>query len=142
MILKRLERLLLLVLTAASAIGVYFISPLGDPTFPAKAFSLQGTTTPRTFADWCLNKNNLSIETLHTVDVLLQETGTTDCHQASELLSARTELNLIGNQIADLKPLSTLTNLTELYIGNNPSLTDKTCPVKPESICGFVPFPI
>ncbi len=25
--------------------------------FPAYAVSLQETTTPRTFADWCLNKN-------------------------------------------------------------------------------------
>jgi len=35
--------------------------------------------------------------------------------------------------------LSTLTNLTELNLSNNPTLTDKTCPVKPESICSFAP---
>jgi internalin A len=50
------------------------------------------TTIPRTFTDWCLNKNQESVETLHTIDVLLQVAQTTDCHQASELLSTRTEL--------------------------------------------------
>jgi len=31
--------------------------------------------------------------------------------------------------------LSTLTKLTLLVVRDNPTLTDKTCPVKPESIC-------
>ena len=151
--------------------------------FSVQAVGLQETTTPRTFADWCLNKNNLSVETLHTINALLQVAKTTDCNQASKLLSALTELSLDSNQIADLKPLSTLTSLTWLYLGNNqitdirplstlasltelylnnnqiadllplsdltkldllslgdnPSLTDKTCPVKPASTCKFVP---
>jgi internalin A len=46
-------------------------------------------------------------------------------------------LYLSNNQIADLKPLSDLTQLEQLILDNNPSLTDKTCPVKPESICTF-----
>jgi hypothetical protein len=81
--------------------------------------SLQETTTPRTFADWCLNKANLSGETLHTVDALLQVAKTQDCNQADKLLSTRTSLSLRNNKIADLKPLSTLTNLTELSLGSN-----------------------
>jgi hypothetical protein len=35
--------------------------------------------------------------------------------------------------------LSRLTNLTELTLNNNPSLTNKTCPIKPASICKFAP---
>jgi len=88
-------------------------------SFPIKAFSQEETTTPRTFADWCLNKANLSIETRHTVDVLLQVAETTDCHQASKTLSTRTELDLTNNQIVDIKPLSTLTNLDWLSLYNN-----------------------
>jgi hypothetical protein len=35
-------------------------------------------------------------------------------------------------------PLSDLTKLDLLSLGYNPSLTDKTCPVKPASTCRFV----
>jgi internalin A len=174
--------------------------------FSAYAVPLQETTTPKTFTDWCLNKTSLSVETKHTVDVLLQVAETQDCQQADKTLSTSsvillyntqladlkplstlthltylalrhnqvtdlkplstltnltrldlsnnqvtdlkplstltnlTELNLSNNQVADLKPLSTLTNLTELSLSNNPTLTDKTCPVKPESICSFAPY--
>jgi len=173
--------------------------------FPATPVPQKETITPKTFADWCLNKANSSVETLRTIDTLLKVAATQDCNQASKFLSTRTELSLdrnqitdlnplstltnltnlslnnnqianlepfsslsnltylslgnnqiadlnplstlikltglsLGNnQIADLKPLSTLTNLIELYLYNNPSLTDKTCPVKPTSICRFVP---
>ncbi|MEW6495768.1 MAG: leucine-rich repeat domain-containing protein [Cyanobacteriota bacterium] len=49
-------------------------------------------------------------------------------------------LFLVDNQITDLKPLSSLTKLKALALDNNQTLTDKTCPVKPESICRFVPL--
>jgi internalin A len=88
-------------------------------SIPVQAVGLQETTTPRTFADWCLNKNKESVETLHTINALLQVAKTNDCNQASKLLSALTELFLDGNQIADLKPLSTLTNLTTLSLSSN-----------------------
>jgi internalin A len=130
-------------------------------SFPAQATSLQEIATPKTFADWCLNKANLSVETKRTVDALLQQAETTNCHQANKLLSRRTSLDLLDNQIsylrplstltnlallslfnnkiADLRPLSTLTNLRQLQLSNNQTLVDKTCPVKPASICTFVP---
>jgi internalin A len=147
----------------------------------ARAILFQQTTNPRTFADWCLDRNNLSVETLHTIDVLLKVAKTQDCHQAGNLLSTRTELDLNDNQIADLRPLSALTNLTSLYLannqiadlkplstltnltnllvinnqiadlkplltltnltyldlGSNQTFTDKTCHVKPKSVCCF-----
>ena len=151
------------------------------PSFPAQGFPTQETTTPKTFADWCLNKANLSVETFRTVQALLTVAQTKDCAQADELLSNRTELylaynsitdlkplstltqlifldlsgnsiadlkplstltqltslDLSNNQVADLKPLSTLTNLTQLSLYENQMLTDKSCPVQPESICRF-----
>ena len=113
-----------------SATTLSGVRPLGTlfvfffvSSFPVQAVSLQETTTPKTFADWCLNKNNLSAETRHTVDVLLRVAKTTDCNQASKLLSVFTELDLRGYKITDLKPLSTLTNLTELSLHGN-QITD------------------
>ncbi len=85
----------------------------------AKTASLPQTTTARTFADWCLNKANSSVQTHLTVDVLLRVAKTTDCNQASSLLSTRTELSLNNNQITDLTPLSGLTNLTALNLEEN-----------------------
>jgi hypothetical protein len=79
-------------------------------SLPVKASLSPETTTPKTFADWCLNKANLSRETLHTIDVMLQEAKTQDCHQAEKLLSTLTKLVLWGKQIADLRPLSSLTH--------------------------------
>jgi len=98
--------------------GILFV--LG---FPVLATENKEITTPKTFTDWCLNKNNLSVETRHTVDVLLQEAETSDCHQAEKLLSTLTHLSPMGGQITDLKPLSTLTNLTSLQLAYN-SITD------------------
>ncbi|AFY57599.1 Leucine Rich Repeat (LRR)-containing protein [Rivularia sp. PCC 7116] len=62
-------------------------------------------------------------------------------NQISDLspLSRLTNLNFLfleSNQIGDLSPLSQLTNLTWLFVGENP-IKNKTCPVKPESICEF-----
>ena len=90
--------------------------------FPAYAVPLQETTTPKTFVDWCLNKTSLSVETQRTVDAMLQVAKTTDCYQAEKLLSTQTRL-FLNNSIADLRPLSTLTNLTGLDLNNN-SITD------------------
>jgi internalin A len=87
-------------------------------SFPAKAFPSKEATTPRTFADWCLNKNKVSAQTKHTVNLLLQEAKTQDCHQASKVLSTLTQLYLPNNQITDLKPLSRLTNLSALFLGS------------------------
>jgi internalin A len=44
---------------------------LGVSGFRADAVPLNQTTTPKSFADWCLNRANLPPDTRHTVDVLL-----------------------------------------------------------------------
>lgn len=54
-------------------------------------------------------------------------------------LAQLTNLNFLfleSNQIGDLSPLSQLTNLNWLFVGENP-IENKTCPVKPASICEF-----
>ncbi len=87
--------------------------------FPAHAIPNQETSTLRHFADWCLNQASLSPQTKHTIDVLLQKAGTQDCNQADNELSTLPILDLTNNQIADLKPLSSLTNLTQLVLSDN-----------------------
>jgi internalin A len=105
-------------------LGTLFVFLLVS-SFRADAVPFQETTIPKTFADWCLNKNNSSVETLHSVDVLLEVAKTTDCNIASNFLSRKTPLALIltNKQITDLRALSFLTNLTGLDLGNN-QITD------------------
>ena len=126
----------------------------------AEVAQTQPENSRRTFADWCRQKADLSPETKHTVDVLLQKAETTDCDVGDQQLSNLTELYLGENQISDIKPLASLTNLTWLSLGENQisdikplaSLTNlnelwlsgnpiapKTCPLKPESICKWEP---
>jgi len=89
------------------------VQPLGTlafflfvSSFPAQAASLQEIATPKTFADWCLNKANLSVETKRTIDALLQQAKTTDCDQANKLLSRSTSLDLWQEKISDLRRMA------------------------------------
>ena len=69
---RRLEQKVCLISTALSLF-------LGGSSFSVNA----QTGTPKSFADWCLNKENLLPETKHTVDMLLKQAGTSDCYQAN-----------------------------------------------------------
>ncbi|MBW3587305.1 MAG: leucine-rich repeat domain-containing protein [Cyanobacteria bacterium 0813] len=102
------------------------------------AAEVRSRNSRRTFADWCRQKADLSPEAKHTVEVLLKEAETTECDVAARKLSSLTRLNLFENQISDIKPLESLTKLTELVLSGNP-IAPKTCPLKPESICQWEP---
>ncbi|WP_293149564.1 MULTISPECIES: leucine-rich repeat domain-containing protein [unclassified Microcoleus] len=71
------------------------------------------------FADWCLHKDSLSKEARHTVDAMLEFAGTSDINQANQILSSSNHLNLSDNQISDITPLQSLTNLTILNLSDN-----------------------
>ena len=85
----------------------------------AKAAEVRSSNSRQTFADWCRQKADLSSETKHTVEVLLEKAGTTECDEADRQLSSLTELLLVNNQISDIKPLASLTHLTKLWLINN-----------------------
>jgi len=85
----------------------------------AKAAETRSENSRRTFADWCRQKADLSPEAKHTVEVLLQQAGTTECDAANQTLLSLTGLLLPNNQISDIKPLESLTNLTVLFLPNN-----------------------
>ncbi|MEQ8996485.1 MAG: leucine-rich repeat domain-containing protein [Coleofasciculus sp. B1-GNL1-01] len=75
------------------------------------------------FEEWCLQRTGLSAEARKTVEVLLEEAGTSDCKLAANNVSSRTELYLSGKEITDLRPLGGLTNLKTLRLHNN-QITD------------------
>ena len=85
----------------------------------AKAAETRSSNSRRTFAHWCREKDSLSPEAKHTVEVLLREARTTECDAANRTLSSLTELKLNFKEISDIKPLASLTNLTKLSLTNN-----------------------
>ncbi len=73
----------------------------------------------QTFAEVCRAQATLSPEAKHTVEVLLQKAGTTECEAADRKLSSIKELDLNNNKIGDIQPLQSLTQLTSLNLGGN-----------------------
>ena len=96
-----------LIVIACSAIVALSANGLG-----AKAEETRSGNSGRTFADWCRQKADLSPEVKHTVEVLLEKAGTTECDEANQKLSSLANLSLEDNQISDIKPLASLTNLS------------------------------
>jgi hypothetical protein len=47
----------------------------------------QPANSGRTFADWCRQKDSLSPEAKHTVEVLLEKAETTECDRANHRVS-------------------------------------------------------
>jgi len=90
----------------------------GNEPSPVVAQKERGDSR-RTFADWCREKASLSPEVKYTVEVLLESVDTTECDVANQTLSSRTILWLPDNKISDIKPLESLTHLTELDLGRN-----------------------
>ena len=85
----------------------------------ADAAETRSGNSRRTFADWCREKDSLSPEAKHTVEVLLGQARTTECDAADRQLSSSMIPMLIGSLISDIKPLESLTNLRVLNLGGN-----------------------
>ncbi len=85
---------------------------------PTLAIATQQSKT-KTFAQWCQQRNSVPAATKLTIDLLLKKAGTNNCELANSKISSLTELDLSGEGIRDLQPLSGLTNLTGLSLYNN-----------------------
>jgi internalin A len=85
---------------------------------PTIAAPLQQPKT-KTFTQWCQQKNSVPAATKLTIDLLLKKAGTNNCELADSKINSLTELDLSGEGISDLQPLSGLTNLTGLSLYNN-----------------------
>ena len=101
------------------ALACCAILALSGNGLSAKAAETRSGNSRRTFADWCREKDSLSPEAKHTVEVLLRQAGTTECDAADGTLSSLTKLDLNNNEISDIKPLASLTNLTLLDLNYN-----------------------
>ena len=77
----------------------------------------QNQESIKSFSQWCKQKDSLPKDTKYTVEILLNEAGTSDCTSAEQFLDKRQILNLQCNQISDLSPLAGLTILTKLTLG-------------------------
>jgi internalin A len=71
----------------------------------------------KTFTDWCLNQKKLTTDAKHTVKVLLEEAKTQNCQQANQKLTSDFNLILADNQIRDIRPLQSLSQLVQLALG-------------------------
>jgi internalin A len=107
---------------------------------PVGAISTQ-QSKPKTFTQWCQQRNSVPAATKLTIDLLLTKAGTKNCKLADSKLNSLTQLelpeknisnlqplsgftklivlNLYGNKISDIKPIGGLTNLIDLNLNNN-----------------------
>ncbi len=74
---------------------------------------------PKSFLQWCEQKDSVPAATRHTIDLLLNEAGTKNCKLADRKLRTLTELDLSIDRLVDIQPLVGLTNLTELRLDSN-----------------------
>ena len=101
------------------ALACCLLLALSGNGLSAKAAETRSGNMRRTFADWCRQKADLSPEAKHTVEVLLQQAGTTECDAANQKISSLRQLVLRDHQISDIKPLESLTNLISLNLDHN-----------------------
>jgi internalin A len=103
---------------------------LSFPDFRAEANSAKN----QSFEQWCLQKEDLPVETRKTVEVMLHKSGTQDCKLADSKLNSLSKIHFdfdenplyitginrpAENQISDIKPIASLRNLTQLSLSYN-----------------------
>jgi Leucine-rich repeat (LRR) protein len=74
---------------------------------------------PKSFAQWCQEKNTLSAATVRTINLLLKQAKTQNCKSADTALAKLTELTIRESKISDLQPIAALRNLTKLDLTQN-----------------------
>jgi internalin A len=96
--------------------AIIFLSLVALSAFPAQASPIQ---PGKSFAQWCAQKDVVSSNTRQTIEVLLQQAGTTNCQQADLKLSQFAKLNLHNKKISDLRPFASFHKLEWLFLSNN-----------------------
>lgn len=96
-----------------------------DSNTPNYKIALTGQSAPsaqskiKSFVQWCQEKDNLSVATARTIDVLLKQAKTQNCKSADSILSKLTELSIREGKISDLRPIAGFKNLTILNLDQN-----------------------
>lgn len=81
--------------------------------------STTAQSTPQRFQEWCSRRDSFPSETQQTIQALLNIAATTDCDRAEEVLDAMPQMLLFQQEIRDLRPLASFTNLKFLDISRN-----------------------
>ena len=92
---------------------------LAQPFLSSVASASAQQPQPKSFEDWCRQREYVLAATIRTIDVLLEKAVTQDCKLADRKLKTLTILDLVSYDISDLKPLAKFTNLTKLDLGGN-----------------------
>lgn len=121
-------------------------TPSPEPT----ASPVPGAETPRTFADYCTatvegsSRYSVSLaQTLTVLDVIaqLENTFETDslresCFLAGLYAEAMSTLDFRNkSQITDLTPITTMPNLTAVYLAGSGVMPGESCPVATSAVC-------
>ncbi|MDX2256729.1 MAG: leucine-rich repeat domain-containing protein [Pseudanabaenaceae cyanobacterium bins.39] len=92
------------------------LSVLATIAFIASFPAFNAEASPKTFEQWCQQKDSLSAGAKNTVEALLKQAETQDCKVANQKLNSFDEISITFGSITDFEPIATLTNLTALYL--------------------------
>ncbi|MEM7649942.1 MAG: hypothetical protein AAF283_12240, partial [Cyanobacteria bacterium P01_A01_bin.70] len=71
----------------------------------------------QTFLDWCLQYDELPEATQYSVQYLLANADTDDCHEANQTLTTQTRLRNRGPSVqGDFRPFASLTAVTDIKV--------------------------
>lgn len=93
-----------------SLLGIFALSVISTDRAAAQS------AAPRSFLSWCQQQEQLTPAARHTVNVMLEKAATEDCQQATEILESASSLSITEREISDLRPISTLNQLTVLRL--------------------------
>lgn len=79
----------------------------------------EASAQPRSFKDWCSQKELVPKESKNTIEAVLAVVGTRDCRVADSRVNVLKDLQLNNKQIKDLQPIASLVNLEKLNLDNN-----------------------
>ena len=77
------------------------------------------------FASWCAQEKTLPLTTQKTIQAIIQGVNAENCTQAAQKIPRVFSLSIVNQDISDLSPLTSLTNLRELILFDN-NITDIT----------------
>jgi tetratricopeptide (TPR) repeat protein len=86
---------------------------------PATAIAQNQEPKNKSFSSWCIRRNELELQTSHTINMVLDLLKTNDCKIADSLLRKKKTLKLSNSGITDVSPLAGLSDLAELNLNDN-----------------------
>lgn len=101
----------------------FFLALVSSSVFILQSLAVVAAPTSqqrtKSFAEWCQQKASVPVSTRHTINVLLQKSGTNSCKLADFKLRSLWSLDLSNQNISDLKPLASLIQLRSLDLNSN-----------------------